>query len=820
MKKAQKKKALEFVQTLYQAHEHIRRMMDNNDTALAMDLLEQCQQGAIKLGDLIEQAEGEGFITIGFLEEYCELIYHIHKGIGNNKNELIRKIYKTLRRKLIQIENSIKNDIKQQLEVVFLPYNASMWDSLESIWKAAESDENSDAYVIPIPYYDRNPDGSFRKEHWEGNLFPDYVPITKYDAYDFEERHPDIIFIHNPYDDCNSVTSVHPFFYSENLKQFTDNLVYIPYFILDEISPNNQQAIEGMEHFCTVPGVINADNIIVQSETMRLIYISVLTKAAGEDTRNYWENKILGLGSPKIDKVLNTKREDMLISEDWKNIMQKSDGSWKKIVLYNTSIGALLQYNSKFLEKIKDVFRIFKENKNEVALLWRPHPLIKATIESMRPQLWNEYQELVGQYQEEGWGIYDDSMDIDRAVVISDAYYGDESSVARLFSKVDGTVMIQSVEGENILYSDCSITENNLYFYLLSTKALMKYNLFTREVSFVSGLNIEYYGISNIDTMISDNENLFMLDISGKYLIKCILKTNQYEYIDISCNKDEYWNFAALAKYENKIFVFPRLADAVVVIEVNSQNVYRQTALYQDIKSIYNTPPFFSCGIHNKNEMWLINERGKIIVKYMLDSEEYKIYYLPNFIERCINATLSGTTIYLLGALGKIYLWKIGASDVEEIVNLKSADAEYARIIVVNETAFILPHFGKNILKLNTKTKDIQVFDDYPKDFKYQLPTNWAKYWNYCEDIYYIYFAMQSANYMLCVNKRNECIEWRKITLPTDEEQIEYCKTNYKMLDEKGISLAGYLAWLVRERHSINILATSDVGENIWKRIQ
>ena len=30
----------------------------------------------------------------------------------------------------------------------------------------------------------------------------------------------------------------------------------------------------------------------------------------GEHTRGYWEEKILGLGSPKIDKVMATRKED------------------------------------------------------------------------------------------------------------------------------------------------------------------------------------------------------------------------------------------------------------------------------------------------------------------------------------------------------------------------------------------------------------------------------------------------------------------------------------------------------------------------------
>ena len=81
-----------------------------------------------------------------------------------------------------------------------------------------------------------------------------------------------------------------------------------------------------------------------------------------------------------------------------------------------------------------------------MALLWRPHPLIQSTIKSMKPQLWMEYEKLVRAYREEGWGIYDDSADMDRAVVLSDAYYGDQSSVVQVYQETGKPVMIQNVE--------------------------------------------------------------------------------------------------------------------------------------------------------------------------------------------------------------------------------------------------------------------------------------------------------------------------------------------------------------------------------------
>ena len=71
---------------------------------------------------------------------------------------------------------------------------------------------------------------------------------------------------------------------------------------------------------------------------------------------------------------------------------------------------------------------------------------MQATIESMRPQLWQEYKEIVEQYKQESWGIYDDSADMDRAVILSDAYYGDASSVVQLYKKTGKMIMMQDVE--------------------------------------------------------------------------------------------------------------------------------------------------------------------------------------------------------------------------------------------------------------------------------------------------------------------------------------------------------------------------------------
>lgn len=371
MRKVQKRQIEEIIRQMEEAHNEIKRCMEKGSVAQSEELLADCQNAAVAIGTLIEETEGEGHFAVTVLEEYCELVYQIYEELSLDRNVNTvnaNKVYKSLRQKLIKASNSIKNDIKIRTEAVFLPYKASMWDSLESVWKAADADPDCDAYVIPIPYFDKNPDGSFKEEHYEGNQYPKYVPITKYDEFDFGKHMPDVIYIHNAYDDWNLVTSVHPDFYSQNLKKYTEELVYIPYFVLGEIDPDNEQAVEGMKHFCFMPGIIHADKVIVQSEDMRQIYINEYIKAAkkaglgGEHTdKKFLEKKFLGTGSPKFDKVLNTKKEALEIPEEWLKIIKKPDGTWKKIIFYNNSIGALLAQNEKMITKMESVFKILRK---------------------------------------------------------------------------------------------------------------------------------------------------------------------------------------------------------------------------------------------------------------------------------------------------------------------------------------------------------------------------------------------------------------------------------------------------------------------------
>lgn len=437
MRKQLKTELLNVFKTIYEAHKSLKKLIEKQNYEQATNLLADCQDTAVQIAEIVENNEENCGKTIDYFEEYSKLLFEISNSFSGEKvyGHIARK---QLDNALLNFENSLKNDIPDTIEIAFFPYKASMWDSLESIWKAAENDSDCDAYVVPIPYYDRNPDASLGQVHYEGSEFPDYIPIINFENYNFEDRKPDIIYIHNPYDNNNLVTCVQPRFFSSELKKYTDCLVYVPYFVLNDDTP-----VKSIENFAITPAVFNADRVIVQSEKMRDLYImALLSSGKCPLSKSELEEKILGIGSPKFDKISQAQAEEKKLPAEWEKLIFKPDGTRKKVIFYNTGISALLAFNEIWIEKIASVLDYFKENREENVLLWRPHPLIENTLKSMRPQLLQRYLEIKDGYLSDGFGIYDDSPDLDRAIAVSDAYYGDGSSIVELFKHLGKPVMI------------------------------------------------------------------------------------------------------------------------------------------------------------------------------------------------------------------------------------------------------------------------------------------------------------------------------------------------------------------------------------------
>lgn len=659
MRKAQKQQIEELLALLEQAHGEIKRFVEMKHPDEAMELLGQCQDSAVQAGELIEKTEGENVPAIVKLEEYCETLYEIHEELASDAVVSPEKIYKRLRKSLIHAENSVKNDIKVRLEMVFMPYKASMWDSLESVWMAADADPDCDAYVVPIPYYDKNRDGSLGAFHYEGDRMPDYVPVVHYDAYDVKKREPDVVFIHNPYDQFNRVTSVDPRFYSYELKKSTKCLVYIPYYTTSGGMSEGQSSS---------PAYYFADYIVIQTGEYRKFFDAEIP-----------QEKFLPFGSPKFDKVMHLCNNPPEPPEEWK---EKMEG--KKVYFYNTSLNGMLADTEAFLNKMAYVFRTFKGRK-DACILWRPHPLMEATLDSMREAYRPYYDALKRAFLEEKIGILDETPDIEKTIALSDVYIGDAgTSVISLFgiagkpifilnNKIHTKPVKDDWRGEkiNIMFD----MRGNDRYYITRSDQLWFSEKNDYHYRFYMDLNTQYSGGGFYMGAVEMRDKIYIVPRNAQHML--VITDKKIRKIELKPCTVQAGVFSGYWYNEKYIFLFPNRYPEVIRFEIETEEI----RYIDGVKQL---------NVRNVDGEWRFGGRCSYGNELVFASPQDNQFIFMD-IDTLEKRELSSNSVCNIGTQG---------------------------IVVEEEELWLMPLNGMTITRWNPKTGKVKEYDNLPQGFK------------------------------------------------------------------------------------------------------
>jgi len=700
------------------------------------DLLPKLADPAEQIQDLMaaceclrENLEGED------ARECEELLQSIDATIKMNDNESLFAQIKKL--------ESAFAEIKTRKEVLFLPYKASMWDSLESIYLAAK--DHCDALVMPIPYYDIK-GGKFTEMHWETD-YPKNIPLIDYRKYNIAERRPDVIFIHNPYDGCNTITSVHPDYYSDKLKNFTDCLVFVPYYTERGVKEPNARF---PDNYAWAPVYFNAHKIICQTKLEEKYFIEGFKRYFG---MQYGDpaRKFLGLGNPKIDKIVNTKIEEFEVPAEWKKLMEN-----KRVVFYNTSIAAILSRNEEYLDKLEYVLAEFKKQK-DVILLWRPHPLSISTFETMRPMLLSRYLDIVKKYKSENYGIYDDSPDLNRALVLSDAYYGDDSSVMVLWGFTGKPLMIQSwwvADIHNRLqFVSFRIDSNgNAWAWHALSNGLFKLDVIENKASLVT--TCEKKGLVSqmpYSSIIEADGKLLNFANCGDFIMEFDPQTNEKHYIKPDIKHKTLrigWVGMSPIKHNDNYYCFCSHSDSIIVLKKDGSITYH-SQIYKQVglkaKNNITTKRFiFALGLDESGkpiffdnyptvppkdfkwsgDIFCLFQETDTIMKYNLETQRIsKIFSNKRFAD-AVQGIYDGKNIWITVreplALLKIDLDKKNVVEFKNFPenfspaaqNLVKGDALY----LVNCDSYIMlfPAFANMILRFDKETEIFEEFKGMP----------------------------------------------------------------------------------------------------------
>ncbi|MDR1134947.1 MAG: hypothetical protein LBL49_02025 [Clostridiales Family XIII bacterium] len=698
MRKKQQRQILELIETLGEALDELHKQ---SAEAVISDLLVECQEFAQAIGHHIESVTGVGTQAVALLEDYCGLLF---KYSGGEVNE------NTLRKHLFKIKSCVKSELKaDRLEVVFLSYKASMSDSVMSIYLAAKADPDCSAYWIPIPFFERGSDGSFGRMSYEG---PEYYPdieCTDWQEYDIAANHPDVIYTFAPYDSGNFVTSVHSDFYCERLRTLTDLLVYVPYFVaVDDVD----------EHFCTLAGCVFAHKIIVQSEKVRDTYIRIFKKKYGERFGKP-EDKFAALGSPKYDAVMGAGREDCELPGKWRELIGE-----KKIVFFNTSVGSILEGDEQYLIKLRSIISVFRE-RGDIVLWWRPHPLSEATYKSMRPRILDEYRQIISGYKSGAWGIYDDSADLHRALVWSDAYYGDISSLVRLFQVMEKPVMLREkgLHFSAIITWDASIIDNRILLTNVSDNLFVSVDIDNGDVCPITFVKpkegyMQYY--ASFDA----GESVYFSPFNAKEIAVYNKSSQTFKYISLETHiadlPEPY--FGRIVQYKMKLFFIPVNFPGILELDLESDEYIVHSGWEGQVKSLAfeKSKTIFLRGhpCLTGNKLRVACENANAVLEFNMDDGTWKLERIGKEQFAYANILYDGEAHWLLGRNKAVLVrWDGADSRIIDLPYVTGKEAyAYGWFFSVGKHLWLIPAAADKILKIDKTSctiEDDSILQDY-----------------------------------------------------------------------------------------------------------
>lgn len=152
------------------------------------------------------------------------------------------------------------------------------------------------------------------------------------------------------------------------------------------------------------------------------------------------------VGLVAIDEI-EVREETKELPSDWLPFTMKADDSRKKVVLSANDPTVYAAYGDKALDKLEETLQAFEQVKDSVLLWWRPHPVMKKVLNQVSSELGERYQKILDCYKESGWGICDETDNIDRAVEACDIYYGDMNAILQPFQDAGKSVMLSVIDG-------------------------------------------------------------------------------------------------------------------------------------------------------------------------------------------------------------------------------------------------------------------------------------------------------------------------------------------------------------------------------------
>ena len=261
------------------------------DPVQMVTLLSDMQKNAGNVASLMESRLPESDPAFAVLQGYCDALYHLYEGMasGEISEEDIGAVHQSWR----EVNDAVRNYLRTK-EIVFVVDRARHWPAVEPLWRVYKDRPDTRVFVVVPDYCRKKADTSFKEEKYSDLAeMPEEASAMPAENYSYALRHPEVMIVQSGCDEYNYTRSVDIRFYTRILWKYTDRLIYIPWYHVEDFSDKKSVLWKDMRFYANIPGPLYADFTVLQSEQMKRNFMDFYHDEEPGIDEEYWDQKLL-----------------------------------------------------------------------------------------------------------------------------------------------------------------------------------------------------------------------------------------------------------------------------------------------------------------------------------------------------------------------------------------------------------------------------------------------------------------------------------------------------------------------------------------------
>ncbi|WP_022759221.1 hypothetical protein [Butyrivibrio fibrisolvens] len=331
------------------------------------------------------------------------------------------------------------------------------------------------------------------------------------------------------------------------------------------------------------------------------------------------------------------------------------------------------------------------------------------------------------------------------------------------------------------------IHEEELYCVTEKTKQLIAINTETGVVDVLDAPPLK----DKVEYITIMQSCIFAISVYGKWIAEISMDSQSIKYHDVDTLQKGMVKFTDYYSADNKIIMLSKNKAYFYVFDTSLKTGTMVDSIID--------------GLQVPIENGYIEEK-----KMHLYSGSTGIHVIYDFEEDCFSGAYS---IKKIGAIDDVFCGPKGyyalvknsifTIDDQKFVYELSSEDSFNRACKAGDIIWIFPRYMDEIYLLNLKTKQCEIYKDYPRDYEYNVSGFYSKFIGKAESETSVFWSMRSNNYILCIDKATGCERWIKPIIDEASERkilFRLIHNDGEIISEKLCSLDLYIELLSCDR--------------------